>query len=496
MQDKFVEVLRVRGNGQITLPAALRRAADLNEGDTLALILQEDGSLLLKPVVVMDRLEADLLLRLQLRDVRAITTDDLRARARELQATHEVAATSGDQLASLVDLLQAGYISRVEFIGRALTLGLPISAIDTLLSASAAISRGKDANGLIIETPQEGEEGREEQAQRVRICQAFQSLLYLPLYIAHDVGFFQEEGLEIDVITAGGGPEAWSTVLAGAADYSIHDPVFTVMSLEKGVQEAVVVAAICNGEAIAAAALDPQIQPTDDPREFMTRTIRGKRVATQPAPDSQWAMLKYLDFLYGTAMGRDYQNKQVTIGTELKAVLKGEADIGTSFPPQVEVALAEGLHEVFDFSRFFGPFALSALCTTRSWIAAHPHLHQAVINAFEKACQYAYAFPDQAIAVACREFSEEDPDVIAAATRRCLQRLFIPQHAYMDAEAWRKSQILNKFVGTIARVYDITECVNNEAALHAYRTLGWLKARWDAPRPIVGQVVAGNGSGA
>jgi ABC-type nitrate/sulfonate/bicarbonate transport system substrate-binding protein len=182
-------------------------------------------------------------------------------------------------------------------------------------------------------------------------------------------------------------------------------------------------------------------------------------------------------------MGRDYQNVQVSIGTELEPVVAGVADIGTSFPPQVEVHLAHGLHEVFDFSRFFDPYLLSALCTTRSFIAAHPEIHQAVISAFEQACQYAYAFPEEAVAIARREFPDEDPAVIAAATRRCIRRFFVPQHAYVDGEAWRKSQILNKFVGTLTRYHDLIEAVNNEAALHAYRSFGSLRTVWDRPRP-------------
>jgi ABC-type nitrate/sulfonate/bicarbonate transport system substrate-binding protein len=251
------------------------------------------------------------------------------------------------------------------------------------------------------------------------------------------------------------------------------------------------VAAVCSSQAIVAVAQDPAIRPTDDPREFITQTVRGRTVTTQPQPDSQWALLRYLGFLYGVEMGRDYQNVQVPIGTELEPVLTGSAHIGTSFPPQVDLGLAHGLHEVFDFSLVFGPFSLSTLCATRSTVAASHRTHQAVINALEKACQYAYAFPAEAARIAVSEFPDQEPEVIEAATHRCLQRFFVPQHAYVDGEAWRKSQILNKFVGTIGRYYALEECVNNEAALHALRTLGWLRERWGAPRPIVACVAAG-----
>jgi NitT/TauT family transport system substrate-binding protein len=115
--------------------------------------------------------------------------------------------------------------------------------------------------------------------------------------------------------------------------------------------------------------------------------LLGRIVASQPEPDSQWTLLQDLSFLYAVAMGRDSRNKPFTVGAASGSALSGEAYIGTSFHPQVEVALARGLHEASDFARFFGPFALSGLCTTRSTSPRHARRHQAVINAFEKTRQ-------------------------------------------------------------------------------------------------------------
>jgi hypothetical protein len=115
--------------------------------------------------------------------------------------------------------------------------------------------------------------------------------------------------------------------------------------------------------------------------------LLGRTVAAQPEPDAPWRLLQYLSYLYGMAMGRDSQNKQVTIDAASGSVPSGEAAIGTSFHLQLEVALARGLHEAFNFSCIVGPFALSGLCTTRSTIPRHARRHQTLINAFEKACR-------------------------------------------------------------------------------------------------------------
>lgn len=324
----------------------------------------------------------------------------------------------------------------------------------------------------------------------VRINQAFQSLLYLPLYIAVHGGFFTEQGVRVEITTAGGGPEAWSQVVAGAADYSIHDPIFAVIAEEQGFKDGVVVGTICNGEAILALARDPAIGRTVNPEEFITRKIVGKRVVTQPQPDSQWALLRFLGAQYGIEMNVHYENIQVPIGTEVEPVLAGEADIALAFPPQADLGIARGLYEIFDFSRVIGPFALSCLCSTRSFVRHNPQVHQAIIDALEKSCQYAYAFPDEAVKIAQYQFSTQDPAIIESATRRCLARFLVPRHVFVDGVAWRESQTIAKFVGNIRRFHDVTQGVDNTAALEAFRQIGNLQMGWAGPRPI-----AANASG-
>ncbi|MEI2691048.1 MAG: AbrB/MazE/SpoVT family DNA-binding domain-containing protein [Anaerolineae bacterium] len=51
-------ILQIRSNGQITLPAVLRREANLNEGDVLEVVVEGDGTLHLIPKVAIDRSQA------------------------------------------------------------------------------------------------------------------------------------------------------------------------------------------------------------------------------------------------------------------------------------------------------------------------------------------------------------------------------------------------------------------------------------------------------
>jgi AbrB family looped-hinge helix DNA binding protein len=55
----MAEYLQIRSNGQITLPASIRRKANLNEGDLLEVQVEEDGSIRLIPQLPADRALAE-----------------------------------------------------------------------------------------------------------------------------------------------------------------------------------------------------------------------------------------------------------------------------------------------------------------------------------------------------------------------------------------------------------------------------------------------------
>src|ERR1700721_366639 len=70
--------------------------------------------------------------------------------------------------------------------------------------------------------------------KKVVLSQAFQSMLYLPLYVAIDEGFFTQQGLDLTKETAGAPTVALSAVISGSAQFSIHGPEWTAIAASKG----------------------------------------------------------------------------------------------------------------------------------------------------------------------------------------------------------------------------------------------------------------------
>jgi len=87
------------------------------------------------------------------------------------------------------------------------------------------------------------------QTKKVTISQAFQSLLYLPLYVGINNGSFQKQGLEVVKETAGAPSSALAAVISGSANFSLHGPEWTAIAASKGAPVQIVANCV-NGAAV------------------------------------------------------------------------------------------------------------------------------------------------------------------------------------------------------------------------------------------------------
>ncbi|MCP1428200.1 NitT/TauT family transport system substrate-binding protein [Microbacterium foliorum] len=264
----------------------------------------------------------------------------------------------------------------------------------------------------------------------VVINQAVQTINYLPLYVAQEMGYFEDEGLDVKIDTGGSGTASFAAVLGGSAGFSIQDPVFVPKSHEQG-GEGVVVAGILDRPVVFMVGKDSHdIQ--DDPTY-----LNGKKVIVSPAPDTTYALMDRMIKDYDL---KDVELISVSLGNELAAVESGQADYALLNEPGVSQGIAgQGLHLVYswaDAGDDWNPFAYSSLTSTQTYIEQNPETAQKVVNAFQRAYGYIYDDPDGAAAVAEKVFTDLDPAVVQDAVKRVIAANGFAKTALVDEIAW------------------------------------------------------------
>lgn len=270
------------------------------------------------------------------------------------------------------------------------------------------------------------------QLKQVTINQAFQHLLYIGLYVAKDGGFFEEQGLDVKINTAGGDAQAFSALTSGSAQFAQGDPAFVAIAKEKGWDGRVIVMAV-DRVAIWGVTFDNSIEPFSDPIGF-----KDKTVATYPAPNTSYVVQKQLAQKANLVLGKDTKILEVPFGTELATLKNKQADIAQTIEPIVSKVESEGGKVVFSYPEAWGPLAFTGLMTSKDLIDKDPILVQKVVNAYEKAFQFIQNDFEGTVKIAKKQLPDLPEDIIRKALKRLIDSGCIPKSTKINPESWEK----------------------------------------------------------
>src|SRR3979411_3298077 len=240
--------------------------------------------------------------------------------------------------------------------------------------------------------------------KEVRFSEAVHNLGYINLYVGMHAGIFKKNGIDMQVSAAGGDTQTFSAVLGGSADFGNGVAAMAQSPAEQGGPGVVVGTVVQRAHYFG---VSKTLQPITDPMGF-----KGLKIVTSPEPNTNYSVAKRLLEKAGLKIGVDATIVPVNPGTEIAAMLAGQADIAIAYQPSVAAAEAQGAKVVFDFSSYIGPFCNTGIMVLPEYAKAHPDVVQALVNALEEAARLTYAKPDYAKEVARAEFPDVSADVV------------------------------------------------------------------------------------
>ncbi len=286
------------------------------------------------------------------------------------------------------------------------------------------------------------------QAKKVTISQAFQSMLYLPLYVAINENFFKDQGLDVSKETAGSPTAALSAVLSGSAQFSIHGPEWTAIAASKGANVGII-SNVVNGAAVWIATA-PDFKFDD------IQSIKGEKVVTGLMPTTSTSLFLKLLKENGLNDKTDIDMIQVQIGSEPAPFLGGQAKVAVLYEPGLDQVAAKGMKVVLGFPKTYGAYAFSSVTAQKT---VDPDLAQRVVNGMELALRFMTKHPDQTVAIAKKEFPTLDPVVVESAVRRMIAENVYPTSVQTTPEALKVSMDTQIALGNLKEQPDYTKFV-------------------------------------
>jgi len=275
----------------------------------------------------------------------------------------------------------------------------------------------------------------------VTIAQFGHVFLYMPLYVALRGGFFQEQGLDVKLVSTGGDEKTFTAVSTGNAQFGVSDPTFAAIAREHG-QGGKVVAGIVKGTPFWVITFKKDIKPITNPSGFA-----GYKIATYTAPSTSYAVMK--NILQNGGKPVNAKIVQGAFGTLLPLIKANHADMALEIEPMVSIANHQGAHIVYAPASMPGDFAFTGLTVSDDFFAKHPDQIQAAVNALANAMKFIRQDPKGTLEIAKKEFSDVPEAVIKDALDRLVSSGTSPASPMLTKNAWDNAIALRKDLGDI-----------------------------------------------
>ncbi len=297
----------------------------------------------------------------------------------------------------------------------------------------------------------------------INFVEAVHNLGYINLYVGQHAGIFEKHGLKLKVSAAGGDTQAFAAVLGKSAQFAIGDATMVQMSREQGGPGIVVGTVIQRAHYFG---VSKNLDVIKDPKKF-----KGLTIVTSPEPNTNFSVSKKMLEDNGLKPKVDTKILEVNPGTEIAAMLAGQADMAVAYQPGVASAMSQGAKVVFDFASYMGPFCNTGIMVLPDYAKANPKIVQALVSAFEEASRMTYAKPDFAKEVARKEFPDLAADVVNKAMDMQLQFKIPAQSVKTDPKQWENLMKMQKYLGNVKGTIPFKDIIDNSYAEVAAKTV-------------------------
>lgn len=258
----------------------------------------------------------------------------------------------------------------------------------------------------------------------IRLNEVTHSVFYAPLYVAINNGYFEEEGLTIEITNGGGADKSMTAVISGQADIGLMGPEAAIYIYNEGRQ--------------------------DYPIIFgqLTRKDGSFIVAKTPNPDFKWSDLENSEILGGRkggapAMALEYalrknnliDKQNITINYDVQFDLmtsafdSGIGDYCTMFEPAATNFVKAGKgYIVASVGAEAGDMPFTAFMATKSYLEKNPDKVEKFMRAIKRGMDFVHSNTSTTIAQCIVEsFDGTDVETLAQAIES-----YKNINAYMD----------------------------------------------------------------
>ena len=288
----------------------------------------------------------------------------------------------------------------------------------------------------------------------VKLNEVAHSIFYAPQYVAIELGYFEEEGLDVELVNGLGADKTMTAVLSGDADIGFMGSEASIYVYNEGNEDYVVNFAQLTQRA------GNFLVGRDPNEEFSWENVKGKTVIGGRAGGMPQMVFEYILKKYGIDPKNDLTIIQnIDFGLTSQAFAAGTGDYTVEFEPGATALEQEGGKVVASLGVESGKVPYTAYSARKSYIEKNPEIITGFVRALQKGMDYVNSHTPEEIAKTIQpQFAETELETITTIVKR-----------YYDQQTWKENLIFEEESFTLLQ--DILEAAGELSARAPYEDL-------------------------
>lgn len=265
---------------------------------------------------------------------------------------------------------------------------------------------------------------------KVTLNEVAHSIFYAPMYVAIEEGYFENENIDLELVTGFGADKTMTAVISGEADIGFMGSEASIYTYNEGAADYVV-----NFAQLTQRAGNFLVGRKEMP-DFSWDNLKGKTVLGGRKGGMPEMVFEYILKQHNIDVSKDLTiNQNIDYGSTGAAFSEGQGDFTVEFEPgATAIELEDKGFVVASLGTDSGYVPYTAFSAKKSYISKNKEIIQGFTNALQKGMDYVQTHtPEEIAKIIAPQFKETDLKTITKIVTR-----------YYEQDTWKSDLIFKK----------------------------------------------------
>lgn len=306
-------------------------------------------------------------------------------------------------------------------------------------------------------------DAQNENLTKVTLNEVAHSIFYAPQYVAIELGYFEEEGIDLELVTGFGADKVMTALLSGEADIGFMGSEASIYTYAGGAADAPVNFAQLTQRA-------GNFLVSREPMEaFSWQDLVGEEVLGGRRGGMPEMVFEYILRKNGIDPSEVKIDQGIDFGSTAAAFSSGKGSFTVEFEPSATILEQEGVGTVVaSLGTDSGYVPYTAYCAKSGYLEEQAEVIQAFVNALQKGMDYVNTHtPEEIAEVIAPQFQETDLETVTAIVTRYAQQDTWKENLVFEEESFGLLQDILQQAGELEERVPYEALVNTEFASKA-----------------------------